>query len=89
MTIVVTSAGDASWILSRCEARWFRGAGMLRYSAGPAQCAPARPFHLRCSSGPRETDSIIHTLEIPHVLHVLLVQGTAGKWHESRLCFPS
>lgn len=29
MTIIVTSAGKTSWILSRCETRWFHGAGML------------------------------------------------------------
>lgn len=30
---------EASW--SRCETRWFHGAGMLRYTAGPASCTPA------------------------------------------------
>lgn len=36
MTVIMTSAGETSWILSRCEMRRFHGAGMLWYSAGPA-----------------------------------------------------
>lgn len=46
-------------------------------------------FDFKCSSSPHEIDRIIHMPEILHVLSVLLVQGMAGKWHESRLRFPS
>lgn len=46
-------------------------------------------FDFKCSSSPHEIDRIIRMLEILHVLSVLLVQGMAGKWHESRLRFPA
>lgn len=45
-------------------------------------------FDFKCSNSPRETDRIIHVLDILHVLSVLLVRDVAGKWHESCLCFP-
>lgn len=45
-------------------------------------------FDFKCLSSAHEIDRIIHMLEILHVLSVLLVQGMAGKWHESHLRFP-
>lgn len=44
MTIIVTSAGETSWILSRCETGWFCGAGMLQ--ALPSACLPSVWFQV-------------------------------------------
>lgn len=41
MTIIVTSAGETSWVLRSCETSRFRGAGRQRYAAGPALGTPA------------------------------------------------
>lgn len=84
MTIIVTSAGETPWILSRCETRWFHGAGMLH--CRPCLVHAWQLFDFRCSNS--ETERIIHVLDILHVLSVLLVRDVAGKWHESCLCFP-
>lgn len=85
MTVIVTSAGEISWILSRCETRWFHGAGMLH--CRPCLVHACQLFDW-CSNSPPETERIIHVLDILHVLSVLLVRDVTGKWHESCLCFP-
>jgi len=48
-----------------------------------------RLFDFKCSSTPHEVDRIIHMPDVLRVISVLLVQGIAGKWHESPLRSPS
>lgn len=81
----MTSAGDPQQVWNEMVS-WCWDAALHRR---PCLVHTCHLFALKCSHSPRGIDRIIHVLGTCRVLSVLLVQGIAGKWHESHLHFPS